>query len=140
MGRRKGFVGALALLCVFCVLAFVRPGDVFGDWLDSLKVAQTAVNDDAARAHLKAFVTACEAFKAAHDRYPKDEDELLNPEEGPGYISQNYDGQEIMGYEYSVQFKDEGYQLIAKPVKCKESGSKIFIIESGKETMELDCK
>lgn len=132
--------GVTTLLCVFFVLTCARAGDVFGDWIDSLKVEKRTTNDEAARVQLEALVAASEAFKAAHQRYPKGEDELLDPEDGPGYIDRFYDEQEIQGYEFSVEFEADGYQFIAKPVKCGESGSTIFIVGSGKETMELDCK
>ena len=140
MRRRKGFIGALAFLCVFYFLASVGPGDAFGDWLDSLVQERVKANDEAAKVHLRVLVTASESYKAAHERYPEDEGELLGSEDEPAYIYRTYDGQEIMGYEFGVKFEDESYQFIAKPVKCRETGSKIFIVESGKETMELDCK
>jgi len=152
MRRPKGFIGAPAFLCVFFIFASVRPGDVCGEWLDSLKMSQRAANDDMAEAHIKTLVTAAETFKAAHGRYPKNEDELSKPEDGPPYITRNYGGQEIMGYKYSVTFheaekgegeaegREAGYLFIAEPARCQETGTKVFTAESGKEITQEDCE
>lgn len=107
--------------------------------LPQLLRVRLEANEVAAQATLRTISTAVEAYSAQHQGlYPKDEYDLRFAT--PPYLNAPYDGKTISGYSYSLNLSPGGYQVVAHPASCGDTGNQVFIIKTKGVTLKEKCK
>lgn len=87
-------------------------------------------NDALAKSTLKTVSTAAETYATVNKGiYPKNIKDLLNA--SPAYLNKNYCDKEINGFKYICKFSNMDYEIIAKPVQLRITGSTVFKIATG---------
>lgn len=101
--------------------------------------ARIKANETATKETVKIISSALENYKVAHNGvYPLSEEDLLSST--PPYLAKSYDKKTIYGYKYSLDLSPDGYEIVATPKNCEREGEKVFIVRTGKELTERDCK
>ncbi len=97
-----------------------------------------SANDALARSNLKSISLAIESFRANNNGYfPVIKEELLLGEKP--YLLEFPHGRKIEGHYFSITLHCDGYELIATPTECGESGSKNIIVTPGGKINEEEC-
>jgi hypothetical protein len=107
---------------------------------EELELEQMKANMHCTESHVQTIALAIETYKVAYGSYPLTEDELLSPKSGPPFLSMPFDNQTIFGYHYDVDLGEDNYKITATPERPNKSGSKIFILEKGKELITQECE
>lgn len=116
-------VGFIALLAAIAIPNLLR--------------ARIAANDASAKATVRTIATAIETYSRANNgKYPISEYDLKKD----GYLSEYYDKNTKYGYLYSLRLNNNGYEIIANPQTCGTTGTKLFMMSTGGNLSERDCK
>jgi len=94
-------------------------------------------NEKAARTAIATFVAACESYRDVAEQYPQKEEDLTNTD--PPYLAETLDGKIKQGYVFHILFSQGRYEIVAKPMKCQETGRLVFVAETGSELTENTC-
>ncbi len=131
--KGKGFAIAgiaLGVMCLTILPLIAIPG---------LLRARIHANETATKETVKIISSAIENYKAAHNGlYPLSEEDLLSST--PPYLAKSYDKKTIYGYKYSLDLSPDGYEIVASPKNCEREGEKIFIVKTGQNLTEMNCK
>ncbi len=114
----------LALLAAIAIPSFLK--------------AKSAANEELAKASAKDISAALENYKTAKGNYPISESELLTAD--PPYLAEAYNNRIIQGYIFTEILKPGGYEVIAQPEECGDTGDKVFTIKTAGVILENDCK
>jgi len=125
-------VAAISIISVFIIALLAAIA------IPNLLRAKLAANMSGAQATVRSISTAIETYKAdSNGQYPADENQLMQA--NPPYLGDYYNNKIIRGYVYSIGFKPDGYQIIARPENCGTTGNKIFTLENNGEITETQC-
>ena len=131
--KGKGFAIAGIVLGVMCLTILPMMA------IPGLLRARIKANETATKETVKIISSAIENYKAAHNGiYPLSEEDLLFST--PPYLAKSYDKKTIYGYKYSLDLSPDGYEVVAAPKNCGIEGDKIFMVRTGQELTEIDCK
>lgn len=124
----------IALLIIIAVIGLLA-----GIAIPNLLRARVDANDYNAEASIRTISTALESYAAANNGYyPREEYELRSS--NPPFLSQPYHNQTINGYRYSVITQPDRYEVVAAPEKCLDTGTKIFIMDTGGKLTSKSCE
>ncbi|MDD5135993.1 MAG: hypothetical protein PHX20_00255 [Candidatus Omnitrophica bacterium] len=87
-------------------------------------------NEQSAIVNIKLIIGAIDLYQIDNDKYPLSDSDLTP------YLNTSYNGKEMVGYRYSIEYKSDGYKVIATPVERGKTGNKIFTAENGKSISE----
>lgn len=131
--KGKGFAIAgivLGAMCLTILPMMAIPG---------LLRARIKANETATKETVKIISTALENYKARNNgNYPSDESDLTYST--PPYLTKSYDKKIVYGYKYTLDLSPTGYEVVAAPRNCEREGEKIFIIRTGQQLTEVNCK
>jgi type II secretory pathway pseudopilin PulG len=98
--------------------------------IPNLLRARITSNDALAKATLRALSSASESYATANGgHYPASIETLTSA--NPPYLINRYCDQSKVGYSYSCQFTDSGYQFTATPVEVGTTGTTTETITTG---------
>jgi type II secretory pathway pseudopilin PulG len=87
---------------------------------------------------LRSISSALESYAEQNNNvYPQSEESLLNLK--PAYLPFAYNNRKIYGYLFKEELWPSGYRIIASPVDCNVTGTKIYTIETGGKLSEGRC-
>lgn len=95
-------------------------------------------NDLMAEVNLRSISAAIISYAEANNgKFPTDFlSDIINV--NPPYLSQDYANMEKNGYKYSVEFYPDGYKIIATPIACSQTGTKVLVLEAkGEEVNKI---
>jgi len=131
--KGKGFAIAgiaLGVMCLTILPLIATPG---------LLRARIHANETVARETVKIISTALENYKAANNgNYPLNESDLTSST--PPYLTKSYNKETVHGYSYTLDLSLTGYGVMAAPKNCGREGEKIFIVKTGQNLTEMNCK
>ena len=114
-------ISIMALLAAIAIPNFLR--------------ARIYANEASAEVKVKTISTAIETYAFANNgKYPPSEYELKS------YLTDRYDNQTLQGYKYSLNLNPNGYEIIATPESCQNTGFKIFKASTGGAISKSSCK
>jgi hypothetical protein len=89
--------------------------------------------------NLRLIAKAADTWASTHNgAYPLDEYTLISSV--PPLLSQAFNNKQVQGYEYSLRFDGDGYQLTATPVQCSVTGSSVLILGTNGEIVSKECR
>ena len=107
--------------------------------IPNLLKSRLAANETTAQETLRTLSKAAESYAYKNNgNYPKGEYDLKLAT--PPYIAETYNNKTINGYQYSVNFSANSYEIIAAPLNCGITGNRIFIIETQGKESEKGCQ
>ncbi len=107
--------------------------------IPSILKARLTANETMAETNLKTISSAMESYATAHEgRYPIGESDLTNAT--PPYLSKSFNNKTLQGYSYSFTLDANSYQILAAPIECGMTGTRVFIGETGGKVSDKDCK
>ncbi|MFA5155806.1 MAG: hypothetical protein WC532_00220 [Candidatus Omnitrophota bacterium] len=99
--------------------------------------AKLIANEAMAQAVVKNVSQAVEDYASANNGvYPTNEVTLKYPVGS----EVSYDDKTIEGYSYSVNLRQDGYEVAASPEKCGVTGFNVFLAETGGKLAAKDCR
>lgn len=120
-----------ALLLILAFFAIIT--------IPNLLKGRLLANESLAQETVRTLSKAAETYAHEHNStFPKDEYDLKLA--NPPYINEIYNNRTIGEYQYSVNFKPSGYEIIAKPSDCGFTGNRIFFVETGGKESEKSCR
>ena len=105
--------------------------------IPNLLRARINADEAGAMATVKMVSTALGTYAAANNgQYPLSEEELVKN----NYVSEPVSGTQKYGYTYTVGLQQGGYEIVANPVTCGASGTKVFKARQDGVIMEEQCR
>jgi type II secretory pathway pseudopilin PulG/TM2 domain-containing membrane protein YozV len=134
MGCIIGFIiGIVALVMAVFVIAMVAAIAI-----PNLLKARIQANEQSAQAIEKRISAGIKLYRLANNgRYPESESALLTA--NPPCLDQSYSYSSINGYSIQEQFNLDGYKIIAFPLRCNMTGTKIFTATTGGKISFTPC-
>ncbi|MFA4889551.1 MAG: hypothetical protein WC628_08290 [Candidatus Omnitrophota bacterium] len=126
-------VGSVVFLFGILILALLAAIAI-----PNLLRARLNANESQAAENLRVVSTAIETYRAANNgAYPLSEDNLVTSDKP--YLSKIFNNETVYGYIYSEELRSDGYRIVAAPVNCGVTGSKIFTMDSGGALSTKEC-
>ncbi len=97
--------------------------------------AKRAADRAATLSKIKFVATALDTYHHVHKSYPPDLDALLNPEDGPAYLS--YQSMKVPGYRYDYRAAPEDFALRLSP--SSGEGEHYYADKSGDVRISLNA-
>jgi len=136
--KKTGCLIAFAVTVMLSCTAFFIIIIMLAIAIPNILLTRLSANENFAQANLKTISSALENYKENNGgRYPTDEYQLISSK--PPYFSQRYNGVKVNGYILEEKLTPESYAIIATPISCGFSGSKVFTIKNNGVISSKDC-
>lgn len=107
--------------------------------IPNLLRARLNANESQAQATLKTISTAIESYAIVNNGvYPDSLSALVKAK--PSYLQEDYTLSARAGYTYRFEPSPSGYKVMAKPIDCDITGTKIYTVETGGILSSQDCQ